>query len=494
MYRELAFYMRFSLILSIFIMGTASCSLKFGAEARQAAENADKTQPKQEFVEVDNTQAEPAAKQAVNFDKQAKQSPDLKQSKKEQQPAENAARYVRIGKNRRIRISPPQRSSESENTTHNDEASTAEHGSGQSVNNVAKTGSLHQKINSNIRSVHRKIVDKLTGRIPVKEKVLYPRVQLYGAKIDQSKWVLTSTELECSLTQLIPRLGKVKFKYNPVQFLKFIFEVNHPVARNLATNDKRYTRALLTDHYPYPDIGAKLESIPPNWKPFAIKKSLGYIPFKEGYEPFVLPHRQRLLAMSAGQQMKRKMAKGQQQIVSISKTYLPEIWPDRLMYELDEGMSIRLTYRDWTDGTQDIITTISPINFAKVKRNFEKCISERPKYYFNKLQKTVLHFNKDQRVLSKKLRKQLRSMVQFVKLDKEIKKVIIKSYTDSVGFKRINRNAAKAQAQAIKRYMKKLGMQVPITTIGIGEGPYVASNRSSAGRAKNRRSIITLIK
>ncbi len=318
-------------------------------------------------------------------------------------------------------------------------------------------------------------------------------MQLYGAKLAQSKWLLASTEMECSLTQPIPRLGKAIFRYNPVQFLKFIFEVNHPAARKLKAKDKRYSRPLLTDNYLYPDVGAKLESIPPDWKPFAIKKSLGFIPFKEGYEPFVLPHRQRL-AKSVGVENKRKSAKGQQQLASISNTYLPEIWPDRLMFELEEGMSIRLTYRDWTDGTQDIITTISPINFAKVKSAFEKCISKKPKYNFKDLQKTVLHFNKGQRTLSKKLRNQLRNVVKFAKLDEEIKKVMIKSYTDSMGFKRVNRNAAKVQAQAIKRYMQKLGMQVPITAIGIGEGPYVASNRSRAGRAKNRRSIITLIK
>ncbi|VAW97877.1 hypothetical protein MNBD_GAMMA23-2509 [hydrothermal vent metagenome] len=491
MYRKFTVYIRI-ILLATLVLGTASCGLKFGADARQAAENADKNQQQSKFVDVDNTQAEPNVKPVISLDGSADKSSAA--------PAKKAARYVRTGKNRRLKVASPQSSPDTENVVAKDKpikkggsATVAEQAKGTPHNHIEKRGSLHQKVTSNIRSVHQKVMSKIKGNQPVKQKVLYPRVQLYGAKITQSKWVLTSTELECSISQPIPRLGKARFRYNPVQFLKFIFEVNHPIARNLHAKDKRYSRPLLTDHYPYPDVGAKLESIPPNWKPFAIKKLLGFIPFKEGYEPFVLPHRQRL-AMSAAQENKRKTSKGQQQIASISKTYLPEIWPDRLMYELQEGMSVRLTYRDWTDATQDIITTISPINFAKIKRKFEKCISTRPKYNFKALQKTVLYFNKNQRNLSKKLRNQLRNMVKFVKLDEEIKKVMIKSYTDSMGFKRVNRNAAKVQAQAIKRYMKKLGMQVPITAIGIGEGPYVASNRSSAGRAKNRRSIITLIK
>ncbi len=487
MYRKLTSYMRI-ILLGLVVLGTASCGLKFGADARQAAENANKNKLHSKFVDVDNTQPEAEVKQAANLDK----------DKSAAKPAKKTARYIRTGKNRRIKVTPAQ--PETGNSVANDktakdktDTAPAKQSKGKMGGAVAQKGSLHQKITTNIRSVNKKIINKLKGDKRDKEKVLYPRVQLYGAKLAQSKWLLASTEMECSLTQPIPRLGKAIFRYNPVQFLKFIFEVNHPAARKLKAKDKRYSRPLLTDHYLYPDVGAKLESIPPDWKPFAIKKSLGFIPFKEGYEPFVLPHRQRL-AKSAGVENKRKSAKGQQQLASISNTYLPEIWPDRLMFELEEGMSIRLTYRDWTDGTQDIITTISPINFAKVKSAFEKCISKKPKYNFKDLQKTVLHFNKGQRTLSKKLRNQLRNVVKFAKLDEEIKKVMIKSYTDSMGFKRVNRNAAKVQAQAIKRYMQKLGMQVPITAIGIGEGPYVASNRSRAGRAKNRRSIITLIK
>ncbi len=475
MYREFSSYRRI-ILLGFIMLGTASCGLKFGADARQAAENTGKNQLHSKFVDVDNTQAEPEVKQAPPLDKAVAK------------PAKKAARYVRVGKNRRLKVATGKSFDDATETKSQPEkAESTDDNSGVKAV-VRKKGSLHQKVTSNIRSVHQKIINKITGNRPVKERVLYPRVQLYGAKLAQSEWVLTSTEMECVLTQPIPRLGKARFRYNPVQFLKFIFEVNHPAARKLKAKDKRYSQPLLTDHYPYPDVGAKLESIPPDWKPFAIKKSLGFIPFKEGYEPFVLPHRQRF------SKSKSKISKGQQRLASINQTILPEIWPDRLMYELEEGMSIRLTYRDWTDGTQDIITTISPINFAKVKHAFEKCISEKPKYNFKALQKTVLHFNKNQRNLSKKLRNQLRNMVKFVKLDEEIKKVMIKSYTDSMGFKRVNRNAAKVQALAIKAYMKKLGMQVPITAVGIGEGPYVASNRSRAGRAKNRRSIITLIK
>lgn len=467
MYRELAPHIRITLIVSTLAISVTSCGLKFGADARQAAENADKNGSSLGFVDVDNTKPEAPAAMANDASLETAKSDKAPKEMAKKEP-KVAAHYVRIGKDRRLRTSLSQRLAEETNTS------------------STKT--------SQAKTKHRQKAAKKVMAEGVPQALLYPRVQLFGAKLDQSKWLLSSTELECFLTQPIPRLGKAGFQFNPVQYLKFVFEVNHPIARKLKVGDTRYQRPLLTDKYPYPEIGARIDSIPPNWKPFAIKKTLGFIPLTEGYKPFVLPHRQSISATKSSLYMKRQGVKSSQQIVSLSKNTLPEIWPDRLMYELEEGMSIRLTYRDWTDGTQDIISTISPINFKKIKSDFEKCIAKLPKYDFNKFKKTKLYFTKNQRVLSKKMRNQLRNMVKFIRMDDKIKKVMIKSYTDSMGFKRLNRNAAKVQARAIKAYMRKLGMQAPITAIGIGEGPFAASNRSRAGRAKNRRSIITLIK
>lgn len=489
MNREFSLFCRY-LILSILLLGTVSCGLKFGADARQAAESKGKNKPSPTFVEVDNTKPEPKvmpAKSPVPGDKKATEAAMAPATTTVSDP--KTAEYVRMGKNRRLI------SNESDQTVEN----SAKKEQTQPTSPVEQVKGVHRKLRNTVLAAHEKVMTKLGRRKPAETKVLYPTVQLFGAGLSQSEWLVTSKDVECYITQPIPKLGKAKFAYNPVQQLKFIFEVFHPPARNLDAKDRRYVQALMTDKYPYPQVGAKLESIPPDWKPFAIKKMLGYIPFRKGFEPFVLPHRQRLVAEHQSTETKRNGQKihirqSELKVASLTTDYLPEIWPDRLMEELEEGMSIRLTYRDWIDGTQDIITSISPINFSKKKAEFDKCVSKLPKYDFNKFKQTQLNFTKSQRTLSKKMQVQLQNMVKFIKLDETIKKVMIKSYTDSMGFKRVNQGDAKIQAQAIKSYLKKLGMSVPITAIGIGEGPFVASNRSSAGRAQNRRSIITLIK
>jgi len=473
-------------ILSIIILGTASCGFKFGADARQAAENHNKNTQKTTFVEVDNTKPEPKAMKAKSTDLKAGQTKTKPKIKAADKMANSeTAEFVRSGKNRRLKRTNTNTSTPSMSKKEKPDSKTP----------VEIVRGAHQRAKNAVRATHQKVLAKLGIKKPETKKVLYPTVQLFGANLKESKWLLSSKELQCRVTHPIPRLGRAIFTYNPVQKLQFIFEVNRPPARNLETKDKRYAQNLMTDKYPYPEVGAKLESIPPDWKPFSIKKMLGYIPFKEGSQPFVLPHRKRLLATEESKETLRKGSKNQVKVASLTTTnYLPEIWPDRLMSELKEGMSLRVTYRDWTDGTQDIITTISSLGFIKAKLKLEKCINKLPIYNFNKIKKTKLNFTKRQRKLSKKNRTQLRNIVKFAQFDEQIKKVMIKSYTDSMGFKRVNREDAKIQAQAIKRHLVKLGIKVPITAIGIGEGPFIGSNRSSAGRAKNRRSIITLIK
>jgi len=489
MNREFSIFRSF-FILSIIISGTVSCGFKFGADARQAAENTDKNTAKSAFVEVDNTKPEAKVMKAKSADLKANKIKGKTKTKPKIKPVDKMAKaetaeFVRSGKNRRLKRINTNTSIPSMSQKENPDSKTP----------VEIVRGAHQRAKNAVRATHQKVLAKLGIKKPETKKVLYPTVQLFGANLKESKWLPSSKEWVCRLTQPIPRLGRAIFTYNPVQKLQFIFEVNRPPARNLETKDKRYAQKLMTDKYPYPEVGAKLESIPPEWKPFSIKKMLGYIPFKEGPQPFILPHRKRLLAMEQSKETLRKGSKNQVKVASLTTVnYLPEIWPDRLMSELKEGMSLRVTYRDWTDGTQDIITTISSIGFLEAKLKLEKCINKLPIYNFNKIKKTKLNFTKRQRKLSKKMRAQLRDIVKFAKFDEDIKKIMIKSYTDSMGFKRVNRQDAKIQAQAIKRHLVRLGIKVPITAIGIGEGPFIGSNRSSAGRAQNRRSIITMIK
>ncbi|MEK6554642.1 MAG: OmpA family protein [Bdellovibrionota bacterium] len=70
-----------------------------------------------------------------------------------------------------------------------------------------------------------------------------------------------------------------------------------------------------------------------------------------------------------------------------------------------------------------------------------------------------------------------------------VQKVTVEGHTDSVGTKQVNQSLSEKRAEAVKEYLAKQG-DVPedkITAEGFGFEKPVASNKSAAGRALNRR-------
>ena len=74
-------------------------------------------------------------------------------------------------------------------------------------------------------------------------------------------------------------------------------------------------------------------------------------------------------------------------------------------------------------------------------------------------------------------------------------KIKLEGFTDSIGSMRYNQRLSERRAGATKRYLiKHAGVEsMRITTEGYGETRPVASNRTSAGRAENRRVEILIL-
>jgi OOP family OmpA-OmpF porin len=66
--------------------------------------------------------------------------------------------------------------------------------------------------------------------------------------------------------------------------------------------------------------------------------------------------------------------------------------------------------------------------------------------------------------------------------------VIATGHTDSIGTERYNQKLSERRAAAVKAYLVSKGIPASkITTIGKGETQPVATNKTAAGRQKNRR-------
>jgi OOP family OmpA-OmpF porin len=70
----------------------------------------------------------------------------------------------------------------------------------------------------------------------------------------------------------------------------------------------------------------------------------------------------------------------------------------------------------------------------------------------------------------------------------DLEMVIATGHTDSIGTERYNQKLSERRAAAVKAYLVSKGIPASkITTIGKGETQPVATNKTAAGRQKNRR-------
>ncbi len=98
-------------------------------------------------------------------------------------------------------------------------------------------------------------------------------------------------------------------------------------------------------------------------------------------------------------------------------------------------------------------------------------------------------------LLNKKSREVLDKFIEYLNYFPNAK-LEVRCYTDNVGAVRFNEKLSRKRAQAIKKYIVEHSDISPndILTIGMGPAYPIATNRTRAGRAKNRRVEITVIK
>jgi OOP family OmpA-OmpF porin len=73
-------------------------------------------------------------------------------------------------------------------------------------------------------------------------------------------------------------------------------------------------------------------------------------------------------------------------------------------------------------------------------------------------------------------------------------RVVIGGYTDDVGEAKANRNLSRARANSVKVFLVKRGVaDSRLIVRGYGETKPIASNKTEAGRRKNRRIEFTVL-
>jgi len=90
---------------------------------------------------------------------------------------------------------------------------------------------------------------------------------------------------------------------------------------------------------------------------------------------------------------------------------------------------------------------------------------------------------------------QIDELINQLKADPRGAFIEIEGHTDSIGSKQVNERVGLERAEAVKRYLYEKH-EVPLhkmNVISYGEDKPIASNKTKAGRAKNRRVVIKVL-
>lgn len=275
---------------------------------------------------------------------------------------------------------------------------------------------------------------------PVLFSPVWAGTQFYSADLDAVKWRTSGNRLECRLSQDIPGYGTASFQHRALKSMEFrVSSANVP---------RKSSQALIYVS-------------PPTWKKFANRKVLGRV------------------------------------VMNIQKDSIvvPEDWAYRLAFELREGMEARWSHADVGDGQDLVIAKAMPLYFEPAWQDFKKCGEHLINYSYNDIKFTSFYYGKSSARLSRDEKAHLDRIAEYVSLDPEYQYIKISSHTDSRGVRRKNIAMAQRRANTVKNYLVSKGVNAKnFVIIAMGEAQPRYNNRTKAGRAKNRRVEITLVK
>jgi len=103
-------------------------------------------------------------------------------------------------------------------------------------------------------------------------------------------------------------------------------------------------------------------------------------------------------------------------------------------------------------------------------------------------------FPTDVAELSPEAKTRLLDFVQKLKTDNKNVYLEIQGHTDDVGPKPVNMRLGAARAEAVRLFMNQQGVALNrMSTISYGDEAPVASNKTKAGRAQNRRVVVIVL-
>ncbi|WP_281648568.1 OmpA family protein [Parendozoicomonas sp. Alg238-R29] len=139
--------------------------------------------------------------------------------------------------------------------------------------------------------------------------------------------------------------------------------------------------------------------------------------------------------------------------------------------------------------------TLSNTGIYKPASAFQDCRNKLLPASFDQLSLLRIQFSSGKSRPQPKFADDLNNLAAYVREDKDIEAIYVDGYTDGAGHHLDNLQIAKDRAENVARYLTYLGIpEEKIKTRFHAERYPVATNNTAAGRAKNRRVEVRLIR
>ena len=165
----------------------------------------------------------------------------------------------------------------------------------------------------------------------------------------------------------------------------------------------------------------------------------------------------------------------------------------KLLTFLSKGYEPNFNYLSETGF--NVTVALSPVGFQKPYLRYQECLGDLLPFDYEEVKETVFHYKEDGRELTDKDKARLHQIMRYVEADEQVQTIRVVGYADANGRKGYNNAISQDRAQAVEHYLLRLGIpKEKLFVTWVGELDPIARNDTDAGRAANRRVVITLIK
>jgi outer membrane protein OmpA-like peptidoglycan-associated protein len=274
--------------------------------------------------------------------------------------------------------------------------------------------------------------------------VLSPaELRRFEPRIDEAKWTVSSSRLQCALAQEIPQFGKARFVSQHGRQIDLRFDVSY--------------------RYRSPIVGGnvQLQSLAPSWLPAVQSRELGNV---------TMANDRYLLRLKQAQ-----------------------AWT--LWNELEMGHMPTFTSDGFMQGLDTVIVSLSAVRFREAAEKFRQCLAQLLPYTFADIAKSTVYFEHDKVEFTAATKARLTQIRDYLAADRNIELMMIEGHTDNKGARYFNQVLGQKRAEAVRDYLIESGVDAKrVKLMTYGERKPVTDNKTEEAREKNRRVVIEIEK